>query len=85
MSNTVTQEQINSIIEKTQFVTETYFNKTTVVLAKLPNGFIIVESSSCVDPANYDEKMGFEICKERIVNKVWELEGFALQSKLSNM
>ena len=85
MNNTVTQEQINSIIEKTQFVTETYFNKTTVVLAKLPNGFIIVESSSCVDPANYDEKMGFEICKERIVNKVWELEGFALQSKLSNM
>lgn len=85
MSNTVTQDQINSIIEKTQFVTETYFDKTTVVLAKLPNGFIIVESSSCVDPANYDEKMGFEICKGRIVNKVWELEGFALQSKLSNM
>lgn len=85
MSNTVTQEQINGIIKKTQFVTETYFNKTTVVLAKLPNGFIIVESSSCVDPANYDEKMGFEICKERIVNKVWELEGFALQSKLSSM
>ncbi|PEW95856.1 hypothetical protein CN446_14870 [Bacillus cereus] len=85
MNNTVTQDQINSIIEKTQFVTETYFNKTTVVLAKLPNGFIIVESSSCVDPANYDEKMGFEICKERIVNKVWELEGFALQSKLSSM
>lgn len=85
MSNTVTQEQINSIIEKAQFVTETYFNKTTVVLAKLPNGFVIVESSSCVDPANYNEKMGFEICKERIVNKVWELEGFALQSKLSDM
>lgn len=53
--------------------------KTTVVQATLKNGFIITESSSCVDPANYNEEVGEEICRERIENKVWELLGFALQ------
>ncbi|AXK19131.1 Gp49 family protein [Bacillus sp. COPE52] len=85
MRNTVTKEEIDKIMEKTHFVIDTYFNKTTVVLAKLPNGFIICESSSCVDPANYDEQLGFDICKKRIENKVWELEGYRLQCEVSQM
>lgn len=51
---------------------------TTVVRCVLRNGFVIVESSSCVDPANYSEEMGAEICRERIKNKIWELLGFLL-------
>lgn len=52
-------------------------------MATLPNGFVIVESSSCVDPANFDMKVGEEICMDRLVNKIWELEGYKLQSKLT--
>ena len=80
--NTITQEQINAIIARTNFRVNTVFDKTTLVAAQLPNGFVIVEASSCVDPDNYDEKLGVEICKKRIVNKIWELEGYKLQDDL---
>lgn len=80
--NTVTLEQINKIISETKFEYQTAFGKMTIASAKLPNGFVIVESSSCVDPANYDEKMGRDICREKIINKLWELEGYRLQDKL---
>ena len=55
-------------------------DKTTVVRCVLRNGFEIVESSSCVDPKNYSEEYGAEICMERIKNKIWELLGFLIQT-----
>ena len=55
-------------------------DKITIVIATLKNGFTIVESSACVDPKNYDEKIGAEICKERIKNQVWNYLGFLLQT-----
>jgi hypothetical protein len=82
MKNTVTQEQIKEIMDNSHFLIKTFLNKTTIVICQLPNGFTIVESSSCVDPANYDEQIGAEICKKRIENKVWELEGYKLQDSL---
>ena len=80
--NTVTLDQINKILLGTKFEYQTIFGKTTIASAKLPNGFVIVESSSCVDPANYDEKIGRDICREKIINKLWELEGYKLQDRL---
>jgi hypothetical protein len=82
MKNSVTVEDINKIMSESEYHVYTYKNKTTVVIATLPNGFTITESSSCVDPINYDEKIGVEICKNRIENKVWELEGYKLQDSL---
>lgn len=79
---TVTEKQINDIMLSSNIHIQTVLNKTTIVTAELPNGFIIVESSSCVDPANYDERMGADICLARIANKVWELEGYRLQQKV---
>jgi hypothetical protein len=81
--NTVTKYDVDAILLKSAFRVLSYNNKTTVVMATLPSGFVIVESSSCVDPANYDEKIGEEICLDRIKNKIWELEGYCLQKKVS--
>ena len=80
--NTITKEHIDLIVSQTKFDVSTVFDKCTVVTAKLPNGFVITESSACVDPSNYDKEKGFEICKERIINKIWELEGYKLQDML---
>ncbi|USK61330.1 Gp49 family protein [Peribacillus asahii] len=82
-NNTVTPAQINAILDDSVVEVQTVLGKCTVVTCQLPNGFIIVESSACVDPANYDEKLGAEICLKRIENKVWELEGYKLQSELA--
>lgn len=81
--NTVTAEQIQGIMDNSTIRVETIFGKCTVVACQIPNGFILIESSACVDPENYDVQLGYNICIERIKNKVWELEGYKLQSKLS--
>lgn len=80
--NTVTQSVIDELMESCDIAVTTAFDKCTIVACKLPNGFVIVESSSCVDPANYDEDMGVDICMKNIEKKLWELEGYLLQNKL---
>ncbi len=85
MGNTVTPEQVEGIISNSNISVSTILGKCTVVTAELPNGFIIVEDSACVDPANYNEEIGKEICLQRIRNKVWELEGYKLQSRAAGL
>lgn len=81
---TVTQERIEEIMNNSKVTVATMFDKCTIVTCLLPNGFVIVESSACVSPENYDEEVGIEICMNRIVDKVWELEGYRLQEELSS-
>ena len=80
--NTVTQAAVDELMESCDIAVTTAFDKCTIVACKLPNGFVIVESSSCVDPANYDEDMGVDICMKNVEKKVWELEGYLLQNQL---
>ena len=80
----VTLEQIDRLIQEAEVTTETRFGKVTVVCVKLVSGFVITEAAGCVDPANYSQETGFEICMERIKNKLWELEGYALQKKVAD-
>ena len=79
---TVTPERIEQVMNDSKVAVQTLFDKCTVVACQLPSGFVIVESSACVDPKNYDEKMGIEICMNRIKDKVWEMEGYKLQTDL---
>lgn len=80
MSNvSVTQAQIDALIENAEITVETIYEKVTVVTVKLENGFCLSEASGAVDPANYSEDIGKDICLERIKNRLWELEGYALQ------
>lgn len=74
--NRIKPEQINAIIDAAEVTIEDRFGCMTVVHAKLPCGFIISETSACIDPDNYDRKIGAEICMNRVRNKVWELEGY---------
>lgn len=60
-------------------------DKVTVVRATLRNGFELVESSACVSPENYDEKLGAKICMEKIKDKVWFLLGFLLQTGVNGL
>ena len=81
--NTVTQKQIDDILHVATKNENIIFEKCLVVTIQLPNGFIIVESSACVDKANFDATIGREICYYRIKNKLWELEGYKLQCKIN--
>ena len=80
MSNIkVTQDQVDGFIKTNEVLT--IGEKTTLVHATLQNGFTIIKSSACVDPKNYNEKVGAEICMEQKKNEVWYLLGFLLQQK----
>lgn len=81
--NTVTAEQIDKIISEGKTQVFTIGEKTTLVVFTTKDGFEIAESSACVDKANYDEKIGAEICLERIKNKLWAFEGYCLQKELA--
>ncbi|MBQ8390955.1 MAG: hypothetical protein IJX50_00210 [Clostridia bacterium] len=78
----VTQERINHLLETAERESTTAFGKCFVLSVRLENGFVLTESSACVDPKNYDAVIGRELCLKKIENKLWELEGYALQKKL---
>lgn len=84
MNNTVTQEQIDKLIEESDINITTVFDKCTLVTVKLKSGFVLTESSACVDVKNYNEKLGASICIEKIKDKLWELEGYKLQCEIHN-
>lgn len=75
----VTEEQVNDSIESV--IDMKVGEKTTLVLLKLKNGFEVVGTSACVDPANYNHEVGVGFAKKRAMDKVWELEGYKLQSQ----
>lgn len=74
--NFVPAEHIEAIIEAAPKEVFTVFGNCTVMVLKMPNGFTVVESSGCIDPANYSEEIGADICLKRIRDMVWKLEGY---------
>lgn len=82
MKDTVEQEDIEKLIREAKVETKTMGQKTTFVMVTLKNGFVLSETSSCVDPANYDEKVGERAALGRITSRLWELEGYRLQQRV---
>lgn len=76
---TVTEENVNEAIA--QEFDYKLGEKTTCVLLKLKNGFEVIGTSACVDPANYNHETGKSYARKRAVDRVWELEGYKLQSE----
>lgn len=74
----IDQKMVDDFIAHTEV--QTLGDKTTVVRAVLRNGFELVESSSCVSKENYSEELGAQICMKKIMDKVWFLLGFLLQT-----
>lgn len=76
-SSKVSNEMVNDFISGT--MAEPLDSKTVFMKAKLISGFTQYETSSCVDPENFDMRKGKEICLNRIKNRIWELLGFVVQ------
>lgn len=83
VNDSIKKEDIDSILSQTLILVEKYGDKTTILKATLPNGFVVVESSSCVDPKNFNMSIGEQICMKKLEDKIWELEGYKLQNELS--
>lgn len=82
--NSITQEHVDNILVNSKISFEKMGSKTLVGICVLPNGWVINDGSSCVDPANFDFEIGKEILIKRFENKIWELEGYLLQTRLAD-
>lgn len=56
---------------------------TTACYLTLDNGYVVYGSSTCVSIENYDEDIGRKIARQKAVDQIWALEGYALKSRLS--
>lgn len=54
-------------------------NKTTMVRMETRTGYVDYATSSCVDPANYNQDIGINNCLGELKNKLWPMLGFVLQ------
>lgn len=83
--NTVTKEEVMANMRNVVCRTEEMFGKpVTHVSVRMKNGFVLHETTTCVDPENYDERIGRHICLQRIEEKIWFLLGYALQDRLAS-
>lgn len=86
MSNIkVTAERINHLLATAEYEVLTAFDKCTIVVAKLENGHILVEAADFMDPVNYDPDTGESICRDKIRERLWELEVYALQKAVHKL
>lgn len=79
--NKITQEHIDAIIVSKTFIVLPD-GVTTICQLILKNGFSVLGSSACVDPANFDLQMGRDIAFKNAQDKVWELEGYLLKEEM---
>ena len=78
----VTQKELDENMKDVLVRTVEEFGKPyTYVTVRMKNGFTLSETTTCVDPANYSEEIGKEICLKHIEDKIWFLRGYALQDK----
>ena len=83
MNNTVTIDDVKANMQDVIVRTLVDFDKpTTYVTVRMLNGFTVRESATCVDPDNYDEEIGKQICMKKLEDKVWFLLGYQLQESL---
>lgn len=54
----------------------------TVCCLTLQNGFTVVGSAACADPANFREEVGRKFSREDARNKIGSYLGYELRSKL---
>ena len=81
--NTVTIEEVKENMKDVYVTTIKAFDKpVTYVEVRMKNGFTVRETTTCVDPANYSEEIGKEICLKRIEDKIWFLLGYTLQERM---
>lgn len=56
----------------------------TFCVLVLRNGFTVTGESACASPENFDAEIGRKVARQKAVEKIWPLMGYALRTKLSS-
>ena len=55
----------------------------TICAITLKNGFTVVGDSACIDPENFDHRIGEQVAYNNAFEKIWQLEGYRIKSQLA--
>lgn len=80
--NSVSQEQIDALLDNAQSQEHIFWDKELVVSYKLESGFTVTGRGACVDPANFDLEIGRRVARNDAASQLWQLEGYRLQLSL---
>ena len=72
----IPEQVIDRLMEDSDYEVYDCFGSCTVVVMKMPNGYVLVESSGCINPEQYDRELGIKYCKEALKRRAWQLEGY---------
>jgi hypothetical protein len=57
----------------------------TFCVLVLKNGFTVTGESACASPENFDAEIGRKIARQKAIEKIWPLMGYALKDKLQSV
>lgn len=60
----------------------THLGCLTLAVVVLKNGFVVIGSSACASPENYDMALGEKFAYEHALRQLWSHFGFCLRQKL---
>lgn len=58
------------------------FATLTICALTLKNGFVVLGESAPASAENFDPELGRKIAKQKAIDKVWPLMGYALKQRL---
>lgn len=78
MTTRLTLEGLKSLIDR-----EVFFRHGTLTICVLDliNGAKVVGQSNVINEANFDRIIGETIARENAVDKLWQLEGYAVKTR----
>lgn len=82
---TVSQEQVDELLNSCQVQEHVFWDKDLVVSYKLPCGFTVIGRAACVDPNNFDLGIGRQIARKDVEKTIWLLLGYQLQLELGDI
>ena len=74
----VTKEDLKKIVKSVDFHVFPGTN-LTVCCMTTENGFTVTGEAACVDPENFDAKVGKCIAYDKAFDKLWALEGYLMK------
>ena len=77
--STISQTDLDRFVGVDAFEAMQLDEKTFCMKCTPRTGFVMFETSSCVDPENYDQEIAAQITGEKVQNKLWGFMGFVLQ------
>ena len=78
--NRITVSDMNEKVKSATY-TRLPDSTTTVCQITLVNGYTLVGTSACVDPAMFNQAVGEQIAYNNAFEQLWALEGYLLKQR----